>query len=114
VELVLETIPFMATEPIHHLFLIQHMISAFPTEMLDQTTNAEIRAAIKGGRIDPSVLKGKDHVEAMNQPSLINLIMHEPLLCDLALKMLEPDPFRRISIDGILDHPFLKVSQTAV
>jgi dual-specificity kinase len=108
VELVLGHIPFIAQEPICHLFLIQHMISAFPRWMLDQTANDEIRSAIKGGLIDPSIFKGKEHEDKMAQPPLIDLIRHEPLLCDLALKMLEPDPAKRIPFDGILAHPFLR------
>jgi dual-specificity kinase len=82
-------IPFMAKDQICHCFLIQHMI-------------------------DPPNMKGEAHKEAMNQPPLIHLIMHEPLLCDLALKMLEPDPFKRISLDAILDHPFVNQDDRTV
>jgi serine/threonine protein kinase len=78
-------------------------------KMLDGTTDEKVRRMVKGGLIDLRMVeKVTEYGEVMEEmPVLIELIKGERKLADLALKMLEPDPFLRIGIDDILRHEFV-------
>jgi dual-specificity kinase len=106
VELFLGHIPFVAADEVVHLFLIQHMIGPFPQRMLDLATDTEIRSVFTSGFVDPRILADIKQEHAVSKPPLIELLGGEPLLCDLALKLLEPDPLERLPIDKILEHGF--------
>ena len=46
--------------------------------------------------------------EDIRKPTLFEVLRHDQDLAELALKMLEPDPFARITIGKVLEHPFVR------
>jgi dual-specificity kinase len=106
VELVLGKIPFSSKDPVMQLFLIQQLIGAFPAWMSDRVTNAAVMKAFVCDLMSPDALSDSQKREAMARPALFRMLQDYPAVCDLALGMLKPDPMQRISIEGILAHPF--------
>lgn len=108
VELIFGKIVFDSKSDIEHLFLIQHMIGPFPKWMVEECVNADVCAGMIGGLIDPSVLDSDVRRMLLQEETLREKLGDNPDLVDLVLKMLEPDPFARISLDELIEHPFFK------
>lgn len=101
-------IDFASKSEIEQLFLIQHMISPLPKKMFKQTPKKEICEALSSYLINPAVFDPKTRKELLSMPTLSEILNFNDDLNDLAHKMLNPDPSKRINIDEVLEHKFLK------
>ena len=106
VELALGNIVFDAENDIEHLFLIQHMISPFPQRLVNESTNSEVNQSFVSNLINPAALSDAARERCMEKPPLAQQLSFDEDLADLALKMLNPDPFERPSLEELLNHPF--------
>lgn len=111
VEMALGDIMFGVGGVLEHLFTIQHMIAPFPQWMCDGCSVERVSEAISGNLIMPSALDLDERKRAMDKPALLSLLRYDEDLTEAALKMLEPDPFKRISADKLLELPFFKEFQ---
>ena len=108
VELYLGKIPFITYSHLPHIISIQHMLGKIPNEMLDACNSQEMRDATMNGVINPSVLKPEDKEKLYKLQPLFSYFNGDYYLQDLVMKMMQIDPLKRISLDGILQHPFIK------
>ena len=106
IELIFGRIEFDAKDDLEHLFLIQHMIGPLPKWMCEECVNIAVCDCLVGGLINPSVLDRSVRKKVMQRQTLREMLMDDECLVDLVLKMLEPDPFARISLDIVEAHPF--------
>lgn len=105
VELAIGSIPFGCVDDIEHLFTIQHMIGPLPQWMCDECSRRNVCETLSGNLVMPSALDLDQRKRAMNQPPLRELLDFDEDLTDAALRMLETDPFKRISLDQLLELP---------
>jgi serine/threonine protein kinase len=109
VEMALGKTGFESRSDIEHLFRIQHMIGPVSTRMREECCNADLYGYFCGNLIMPSALEEDVRKEVMSRPVLGQVLGEIDLdLRDLVLRMLEVDPLKRITIDQVLEHPFLK------
>lgn len=108
VQLATGKIDFAAKGELEQLFRIQHMISPLPKYMCKQTTNRELRDSLCGYLINPAVFDIETKEKLLKLPTLSEILSFDEDLNDLAQKMLNPDPLKRISIDEVLEHRFFK------
>ena len=106
VELAIGDIPFDSRDDLEHLFLIQHMISPFPKRMRKECTVQKIKESFCGDLINPACMDEEQCARLMSRLPLVDYLGRDEDLIDLALKMLDPDPFKRPPIEEILNHRF--------
>lgn len=106
VELALGYIPFDAKDDVEHLFFIQHVISSYPEWMINECTIPKIQKSFYNGIINPSCLSREFIEESYNVKPMADILKFDLELRDLALQMLNPDPFERPNIEKIIEHPF--------
>lgn len=106
VELATGDIIFDAKDDCLHLFLIQHTIEPFPDWMCKECTINTIREKFCWSSPINLMKPNKEWSEEMKKPTLYEILKFDPDLADLALKMLRTNPFDRISINDVLNHPF--------
>ncbi|OHS95303.1 Dual specificity protein kinase CLK1 [Tritrichomonas foetus] len=102
IEMATGEISFDAKDDVEHIFLIQHMIGPYPKWMSQQCPIQKLRKYFVG----ELMRAGDDWKSALDMPPLTNYLKFDPELEDLALKMLKPNPFERLTIDEVLNHQF--------
>lgn len=105
-ELALGKVPFDQSDDIDHLYLIQHTIAEFPSWMIDECPVKRINETISGNLINPSKLSQNIRKYANSLSTIADMLRFDEELRDIALQMLNPDPFERPTIEKLLDHPF--------
>lgn len=106
VELAVGRIDFDAQNLIEHLFLIQEMIGQIPQKMWKDNVKEELRHIASHGNIQITDLPAERRPVVKLKPTLQKILSFHPDLCDLILKMLNPNPDKRPRTDTILCHDF--------
>lgn len=105
-ELATGDIDFDHKDQMCQLFLIQHTIEPFPEWMCKQCTNKEIRERFCWSSPLNLMRPDENWKKELEKQPIYEYLKFDPDLADLTLKMLRTDPFERISIEDILNHPF--------
>ena len=107
IELALGRIEFDACDDLVHLFQIQHMIGTLPKWMVEECPKEKLCKAFTGGLLRPDAIADEEaRKAALEKPPLLDMLSSDDVLADLAMRMLEPDPFERYKIEDVLEHPF--------
>lgn len=90
------------------LALIQHMLGLIPLEVIQDATNEDLKLLFVNGILDINLLTEEERSLVLSRQNLFQYLKSHHMMCNFVLSCLNTNFRKRITLEQILNHPFIK------